>query len=52
MIVVILGKVALCLIMKEMVDLMKLGFVIVDLVVVMGGNCDYIKVGEVVVIDN
>lgn len=41
-IVLILGKFVLKFIIKEMVDSMKVGSVIVDLVVVNGGNCEYI----------
>lgn len=42
----ILGKLVLIFIIKKMVELMKFGLVIVDLVVEVGGNCEFTKVGE------
>lgn len=47
-IVFILGWLVLKLIIKVMVESMKFGLVIVDLVVLMGGNCELIKVDEII----
>merc|ERR1719192_988005 len=46
------GKPAPKLILKDMVESMKPGSVIVDLAAEMGGNCEYCKKGEKYVTDN
>ena len=46
------GKPAPRLITKEMVDSMKPGSVIVDLVAATGGNCEYTQAGKVVTTEN